>query len=190
MKIAMIGDGNVGSALARGLERAGHEVLTTGNDPARIKELAAAGEVVVLAVPYRAHDELAEGIRDLVAGKPVVDVSNALTREMTLVFGHTTSAAEELQNKLPGANVVKAFNTVFAHTMDSGKVDGQQVCALVAGDDDGARSLVIGLARDIGYDAVDAGPLAAARLLEPLGLLNIQLGAGSLGRRIGFKLVH
>jgi predicted dinucleotide-binding enzyme len=191
MKISIIGDGNVGSGLARGLEKAGHSVSTVGRDPARVAQVAASGEVVILAVPFGAHDQVAATIRAAVDGKPVVDVSNALTPEFKLALGYSTSAAEELQKKLPGAKVVKAFNTVFAGTMDSGKVKGEQLTAFIAGDDADAKQTVLDLARVIGFDAVDAGPLANARLLEPLGFLNIQLGfVLRLGSEIGVKLVH
>ena len=191
MKISIIGDGNVGSALARGLEKAGHSVSTIGKDPARVAQVAASGEVVILAVSFGAHDQVAATIGKAADGKPIVDVSNALTPEFKLALGYTTSAAEELQKKLPGAKVVKAFNTVFAATMDSGKVKGEQLTAFVAGDDSAAKKTVLDLARGIGFDAVDAGPLANARLLEPLGFLNIQLGhVLGLGSAIGVKLVH
>ena len=191
MKISIIGDGNVGSALARGLEKAGHSVSTVGKDPARVAQVATTGEVVILAVPFGAHDDVAATIRAAVNGKPVVDVSNALTPEFKLALGYSTSAAEELQKKLPGAKVVKAFNTVFAGTMNSGKVKGEQLTAFIAGDDADAKQTVLNLARGIGFDAVEAGPLANARLLEPLGFLTIQLGfVLGLGPEIGVKLVH
>ena len=105
MNLSIIGDGNVGQALARGLSNAGHSVSVTGNDPARVKELAASGEVVILAVPLGALDEIAATIGTATDGKPVVDVTNALSPQFTLALGHTTSGAEELQKKLPGARV-------------------------------------------------------------------------------------
>jgi len=74
--------------------------------------------------------------------------------------------------------VVKAFNTVFAQHMDSGRLDGERLTAFAAGDDAAAKAAVLELEREIGFDAVDAGPLRNARLLEPLGYLNIQLGYG------------
>ena len=68
---------------------------------------------------------------------------------------------------------------------------GEQLTAFVASDDGAAKKTVLDLARGIGFDAVDAGPLANARLLEPLGFLNIQLGfVLGLGSEIGVKLVH
>src|SRR5438105_10447686 len=77
-KIGILGDGNVGSALARGLGRAGHEVRTVGNDKARIRETAGWAEAVVLAVPFGAIDEVVKTAGEALAGKTVVDVTNAL----------------------------------------------------------------------------------------------------------------
>jgi predicted dinucleotide-binding enzyme len=87
--------------------------------------------------------------------------------------------------------VVKAFNTVFAQHMDSGRLDGERLTAFAAGDDAAAKAAVLELEREIGFDAVDAGPLRNARLLEPLGYLNIQLGYGlKMGTDTGFRLMH
>ena len=191
MKISIIGDGNVGQALARGLTKSGHTVTTTGNDPARVRELAASGDVVFLAVPFGALDEVAANIGTAADGKPVVDVTNALSPKFSLAVGFTTSGAEELQKKLPGSRVVKAFNTTFATNMDSGSVKGEQLTAFVAADDAEAKATVQELARGIGFDAVDAGPLANARLLEPMAFLNIQMGfVLGLGTEIGLKVVR
>jgi predicted dinucleotide-binding enzyme len=75
--------------------------------------------------------------------------------------------------------------------MDSGRLGEQKLSAFVAGDDAGAKAAVLALARDIGFDAVDAGPLTSARQLDPLAALNIQLGYGlKMGTGIGFKLMH
>ena len=190
-KIGIIGDGNVGSALARGLERAGHEVRAVGKDKAAIRETASWGDVVLLAVPFGAIDDVVSHAGEALAGKTVVDVTNAIDPGMNLAVGFTTSGAEELQKKLPKARVVKAFNTVFAQHMESGRLGDKPLTAFVAADDAGARKTVLELARGIGFDAVDAGPLKNARLLEPLAFLNIQLGYGlGMGTQIGFKLLH
>ena len=123
--------------------------------------------------------------------KVVVDATNALDDEMRLAMGYSTSGAEELQKCLPGARVVKAFNTVFAQHMDTGRLADKQLTAFIAGDDAVAKSTVFELARKIGFDPVDSGPLASARLLEPLGYLDIQLGCVlGLGTQIGFKLLR
>jgi len=191
MKIAIVGKGNVGSALERGLSRAGHEVEMVGNDPARARALADAAEVVILAVPYRAIDDVARELGDAADGKPVIDTTNPIASGLRLAVGFTNSAAEEIQGKLPRANVVKAFNTVFASRMDSGRAKGEQLTVLVAGDDDAAKRKVIELAESIGFDGVDAGPLENARLLEPMALQLIALGYGAgHGTDIGFKLAH
>jgi predicted dinucleotide-binding enzyme len=190
-KVGILGDGNVGSALARGLKRAGQEVRTVGKDPGGIRDLAGWGEVVILAVPFGALDDVVKTAGEVLSGKTVIDVTNALGANRKLALGFTTSGAEELQKKLPRSKVVKAFNTVFAQHMDSGKLGDQRLTALVAGDDAAAKNTVLELARQIGFDAVDAGPLENARLIEPLGFLNIQLGyALNMGAQIGFKLLH
>jgi hypothetical protein len=190
-KVGIIGDGNVGSALARGLTRAGYEVRAVGKRPGEVKDTGSWADVVILAVPYGALDEALRELGDGIAGKTLVDVTNALTSDMQLASGCTTSGAEAVQEKARAANVVKAFNTQFASHMDSGVVDGQQLTTFAAGSDADAKAQVIQMARDIGFDAVDAGPLQNARLLEPLGYFNIQLGyALGFGTNIGLKLVH
>ena len=190
-KIGILGDGNVGSALARGLGRAGHDVRTVGNDKARIRETAGWAEAVIVAVPFGAIDDVVKTAGEALAGKTVVDVTNALGKDMNLAVGFDTSGAEELQKKVPKARVVKAFNTVFAKHMDSGRVGDQPLSAFVTGDDQGAKATVLQFARDIGFDPIDCGPLKNARFLEPLAVLNIQLGyALKMGTDIGFKLLH
>jgi predicted dinucleotide-binding enzyme len=190
-KIGIIGDGNVGSALARGLKRVGHEVRTTGKDKSAVRETAAWAQIVIFAVPFAAVDDVVQTAGPALNDKTVVDVTNALGPGMGLALGFTTSGGEELQKKLPKARVVKAFNTVFAQHMDSGRLGDRRLTAFAAGDDATAKGAVLELAGEIGFDAVDAGPLGNARLLEPLALLNIQLGYGlKMGTQIGIKLLH
>jgi len=190
-RIGILGKGSVGSQLARGLERAGHEVRTTGSDEAEVRETTGWAEVVLLAVPYGAVDDVVRTVVDRLDGKTVVDVTNPLDADLGLAVGFDSSAAEELQRKLPGARIVKAFNTVFARNMDSGHVGGRAQAAFVAGDDADAKRTVLELARGIGFDAVDAGPLDSARLLEPLAVLNIRLGyAMGMGTDIGLGLLR
>src|SRR3954447_17948652 len=165
-KVGIIGDGNVGSALRRGLERAGYPVRAVGKNPGQVRDTGAWADVVILAVPFGAVDEAVRELGTAVAGKTLVDVTNALTENMQLASGCTASGAESLQQKAPGAKVVKAFNTQFASHMDSGAVGGQQLTVFAASDDGAAKEQVIQMARDIGFDAVDAGPLQSARLLE------------------------
>jgi len=190
-RIGIIGNGNVGSALGRGLKRAGHDVRSVGNDKRAIRETASWAEVVLLAVPFAAIDGVVREVGGVVEGKVLIDVTNALDANMGLAVGFTTSGAEELQRKVPKVRVVKAFNTVFAQHMDSGRLEDKPLTAFVAGDDASAKISVLELAREIGFDAVDAGPLKNARLLEPLALFNIQLGyVLGMGTQIGFRLFH
>jgi len=166
-------------------------VRAVGNDANAVREIAKAVNVVMIAVPFGAVDDALRELGGAIDGKVVVDVTNALTPDYQLALGYSTSGAEELQKKAPKARVAKAFNTVFAANMDSGHVKGEQLSAFVASDDDDAKKTVLEMARAIGFDAVDAGPLRNARLLEPLGYFNIQLGMKlGMGSEIGFELVH
>lgn len=91
--------------------------------------------------------------------------------------GHESSAAEEIATLLPGASVVKAFNTIFAQHYGTGlKIAGKPLQTFIAADDAAAKATVLKLAADLGLEPLDAGPLRNARYLEPLGFLNIQFG--------------
>ena len=190
-KIGIIGSGNVGTALRRGLEGAGYEVKSVGNDPKEVRATAAWGEMLILAIPFGAIDDVLRVVGDALNGKVLLDVTNALTPDYQLALGCTTSGAEELQRKAPKAKVVKAFNTVFARNMSTGNVRGEKLTLFAAGDDGVAKNLVLSAGRDIGFDPVDAGPLKNARWVETLGYFNIQLGLTlKMGTDIGFRLVH
>ena len=189
-KIGIIGHGHVGSALERGLVRAGFDVRAVGHDADAVRGCGEWADVIVLAVPFRAIEETVEELDDTIDDKVVLDVTNALDEHMQLVQSDR-SGAEQLQQMAPDARVVKIFNTVFAQHMDSGRVDGESLTAFVAGDDHDAKETAIEIAEAIGFDAVDAGPLSNARWLETLGFFNIQLGyVEKMGPEIGFKLVH
>jgi predicted dinucleotide-binding enzyme len=190
-KIGIIGNGNVGTALKRGLEGVGYEVKSAGSDPKDVRAIAAWGEMLVLAIPFSAVDDALRVMGDAVQGKVLLDVTNALTHDFQLALGCTTSGGEELQKKAMKAKVVKAFNTIFAQNMSTGTVKGEKLTLFVAGDDEPAKKLVLSVGRDIGFDPVDAGPLMNARWMETLGYFNIQLGYTlKMGTDIGFKLVH
>jgi len=191
LKIGIIGKGNVGTAIAAGLTRKGHEVKFGHRDPKEpVSEAAKWGEVIILAVPHGAAADTAKELGSAADGKTVIDVSNALTENMELAIGFTTSAAEEIQKKLPKAHVVKAFNTVFAQNQSVGRIGNEKLTLFVAGDDAKAKQTVMQLGADIGFDPVDAGKLKAARYLEPMGMLMISLGYGlGMGTKIGYKLV-
>ncbi|HEX7482543.1 MAG TPA: NAD(P)-binding domain-containing protein, partial [Candidatus Bathyarchaeia archaeon] len=134
MKIAIIGKGNVGTALQKGLSKAGHETKFGHRDPEEsVAKAAKWGEVIILAVPHENADDARDAIREFTDGKIVIDVMNAIGSNMDLGISCTTSSAEETQKKLPKAKVVKAFNTVFAQNQSTGKVAGEQLTAFIAG---------------------------------------------------------
>jgi predicted dinucleotide-binding enzyme len=189
-KIAIAGDGNVGSALQKGLARSGYEATAVGREPARLRQIALDAAVIVLAVPYGAVDETLREIGNAADGKILIDATNRLTKDMHLAPG-ASSGAEELQKKAPKAKVVKAFNTTFAGTMSQGTAKGEKITIFAASDDKEARKTVAQIARDIGFDAVEAGSLRNALYLEALAVLNIQLAyAEGLGADMGFRLVR
>lgn len=175
MKLAVIGNGNIGSGLASVLNNAGHDVAVVGKGE-DIAGRVANAEIVILATPYSAAADVV-GQADF-SGKVVVDLSNPVNEDFSgLLVGLESSAAEEIAKLVPGASVVKAFNTIFAQHYASGlKIGDKALQTFVAADDEAAREKVKALASDIGLEPVDAGPLKNARYLEPLGFLNIQFG--------------
>jgi len=190
LKIGIIGKGNVGSAIAKGLSGK-HEIKFGHRDPKEpVADAARWGEVLIFAVPHDAVADVAKTVGSAADGKVVIDVTNVLTPNMELAVGFTTSGAEELQKQLPKARVVKAFNTVFAQNQSQGKIGNEQLTLFLAGDNAEAKQTVMRLGRDIGFDPVDCGALKAARYLEPMAVLMISLGfALGMGTSIGFKLV-
>lgn len=190
-RVAIIGRGNVGSALEKGLERGEQEVQTVGKEPDRVAELAEWGEIIVLAVPFPERENALEEMGEAIEGKTIVDVSNAVTPENEFASSSEQSGAEELQAMAPEARVVKAFNTVFAEQMASGNLHGDPLTVFAAGDDEQARQHAISLAEAIGFETVDAGPLKNARWLEALGYFNMQLAFDQeMGLDIGFRLLN
>jgi Predicted dinucleotide-binding enzymes len=190
MKVAIIGKGNVGSALGKGLSGAGHEVKYGHRDPNEpVSDAAKWGEVIILAVPHQNAAEAAAEVKAYVDGKPVIDVTNAIGENMELAVACTTSTAEETQKRLPKAHVVKAFNTVFAKNQSTAKVGNEKLTAFLAGDDAESKKTVAKLAGDIGFDPIDVGPLSAARDLDAMGnmIINLAFKYG-MGTDIGFKL--
>lgn len=181
----------MGTALTNGWKGKGLEVRSAGKDPAEAKGLARWADVLVLAVPFGERDNALQELGDGVRGKILVDVTNAVTPSYDIAIDVSKSGAEQLQEKAKGAKVVKAFNTVFADNMSQGQVKGQALSLFVASDHADAKQTVMGLGRELGFDAVDAGPLKNARWLEMMGYFNIQLGfTQKMGTQIGFKLVH
>lgn len=193
MKVTLIGSGNMGSALAAQISKAGHALVITGRNADKAKELARTtgavfkdnaaadgADVVVVATAYPDAVAALQSAGDL-KGKVIVDVTNPLTADyMGLTIGHSTSASEEIQKAFPGAKVVKAFNTVFAQVIAGGpELAEATVPVYFAGDDAAAKESVKSLIQSMGFAPVDAGGLRNARYLEPLAGLNIYFGYGA-----------
>lgn len=194
MNIVILGKGNMGTPLTTLAANAGHSVqnFDSKGDP---RAALAAAEIVMLAMKYEQALAFAErpGIAEALAGKIVVDVTNPLSPDfMSLTVGHSSSAAEEIAARLPGAQVVKAFNTLFAAVLAARAAGAAvKIPVFVAGDAATAVAAVVGLAQGFGLKAVETGSLATARYLEPMTELMIHLGYGlGHGDRIGFGLLQ
>ena len=209
MKIAVIGVGNVGGTLGRCWAERGHDVMfgvrnsaspkvssalkqAGGNARAgSIAEAAKFGEVVVLATPW-------SGARDAIQqagqldGKVLLDPINPLKSDFSgLDVPPGSSAAEQLQTWAPKAKVVKIFNCTGANNMENPSYPGGAATMFYCGDDAAAKATAGQLARDLGFEALDAGGLASARMLEPLALLWVSLAFNQgLGREFAFKVMR
>ena len=178
MKIGILGAGMIGGTAATLFARAGHEVAVSNSrgpatlqplveeigaraHAATIEEAARFGEVVLLAVPWRAPEALPDPA--LLAGKIVIDAMNPYTMDGGIYELGDTTSSEEVQKRLPGARLVKAFNTIyFKHLASQGRLDAaldDRVAIFIAGDDAGAKQVVSQLIEEIGFAAVDSGDL-------------------------------
>jgi predicted dinucleotide-binding enzyme len=196
VNISIIGSGNIAKALGASAVRAGHDVTITSRDNANAATTAAEigakqvddavdaarrAEIVVLAVPATAAADVAREIAPAVTGKVVIDVTNPLKGDMSGLFTEGTSIAEQLAQIVTEAKVVKGFNTLFGSVQANPQTHGTTVDALFATDDDTARDAFAALATSLGFRPVHVGPLAAARELEAMALLNIRLQIVSNG---------
>ncbi|GLQ12442.1 NADP oxidoreductase [Devosia yakushimensis] len=199
MTIAIIGLGNMGKGLATRLAGKTQLVLgardqgkasafaaTLGGEAlvASPEEAAARADIVVLALPFAAALDFAKS--PALAGKTLVDISNPIKPDFSgLAFGFDTSAAEQLQAAAPQAYVVKAYNTIFSALFALPAAQTADVPVFLAGNDEAAIGKVEELVKLSGFAVEKSGTLDAARLIEPVGMLNIRLGfAQGLGTGI------
>jgi len=190
MRIAIIGSGNVGKALATAATKAGHHVTLSARSPEKAREAAHAtkshaassnrdavkdAELVVLAVPADKVDEVIGALSTELDGKVIIDVTNRIDTNDPGKVLDGSSMSEHIQKKAPKAHVVKAFNYAFASRMAEPKVNGTRLDGFVAGDDESAKQKALQFVESIGFRPIDAGPLAMARSLEGMGLLNVLL---------------
>jgi predicted dinucleotide-binding enzyme len=180
MRIGIIGSGKVGGTAAALLAAAGHEValsnrrgpdslreeverLGPGARAATPAEAAAFGEVVIVAIPFGAYRDLPA---DALAGRIVVDAGNyypGRDGHIEALDAGTTTSSELVAGHLPGARVVKAFNTIhYARLRDEGRPRGapDRLAIPLAGDDPEAKALVARLIDEMGFEPVDTGSLA------------------------------
>jgi 8-hydroxy-5-deazaflavin:NADPH oxidoreductase len=191
MDVTIIGTGNMARGIATRALLGGHGVKLLGTDDQKARALAKdltgdvatgavgdplGGDVVVLAIPYDAVDDVLGTYSDELEGKVLLDITNPVDfSNFTPLQLDAGSAAQEIAGKVPKAKVVKAFNTTFAGTLLEGRVAGQALDVLIASDDAGAKQAASALATNGGLRAIDAGPLARARELEALGYLHMAL---------------
>jgi predicted dinucleotide-binding enzyme len=208
MKIAILGGGNVGGALGEAWARHGHEVFFGVRRPdspdvrallercgpaaraVSVEDAAREGDVVVVALPWGATKAVIESLK--LVGKIVLDCTNPLKPDLSgLEVGTTTSGGEMVASWAQGARVVKVFNTTGYSNMENPIYGGEHVTMFYCGDDAEAKGTAAELAKTVGFDPVDAGPLANARLLEPYALLWIWLALkGGQGRDFAFRLLR
>lgn len=201
MKIAIIGAGQVGQALAAAFGRAGHAIVFGVKDPqspdadrlkaefgadaASVREACLAGDVICLALPWEVAEAALGGLPDL-AGKTVIDCMNPLATvdgALALSLGFDTSAGERVARWLPGGHVVKTLNQVGAEIMANAAACPARPVMFMASDHASAKDEAAALLTQIGFEPLDAGPLKSARLLEPLAMVWInQALAQGLGR--------
>jgi NADPH-dependent F420 reductase len=195
--IAVIGTGDVGSALGPEFAKQGHTIVYGSRNPerAKVKELvtntgdlasattpadaAAQADIVVLAVPGLLVEEITKGLGNL-SGKIIIDPTNPLERRMNrLVHAVDTSNAEIIQEAAPGAYVVKAFNTLNWRTMVDPASAGGPVSIPLVGDNGRAKDKVAELVSAMGLEPIDVGPLRDARWVEGMLILWINNRFGS-----------
>lgn len=190
MKVAIIGSGKVGKALAAAATKAGHKVTVSSKDPEHAYQAAKAtqahaaasgkdavqdAELVVLAVPADQVDDVVGALAAELDGKVIIDVTNRVNVQDPGQVLDGSSVAERIQKQAPKAHVVKAFNYAFASTIVDPQIDGTNLDAFVAGNDDAAKQKTMQFAKSIGFRPIDAGPLPMARALEAMGLMHVLL---------------
>ena len=205
MRIAIVGAGNVGSTLAHRWAALGHQVTIGSKDPSSEKaralaqelnlpvvsltDAAAASDLVLLATPGDATISAAQNCGDL-SGKVVIDATNPLKPGLSgLDHPGGQSGAQLLQQAIPAARVVKAFNTIGFNIMANPVIDGRKSVLLLSGDDAKAVDTIAELAEEMGFEPLRIGNLSTSRMQEEHALLWIHLAVrGGLGRDFIFSL--
>lgn len=199
MRIAIIGAGRVGKSLGAALRAKRHRIVygvrLDGPSAGSVQAFGepvggaiAGADAVILATPWTATEAIVCEHAPALSGKIVIDATNPLnTTSNRLALGFDSSGVELLQSHAQGATFFKAFNAAGADAIMRPSYPQGRAAMFVAGPKGPLKQVVLGLVADIGFEAVDAGELRAARLLEPLGMLCLELAAQ--GRTGDFALV-
>jgi 8-hydroxy-5-deazaflavin:NADPH oxidoreductase len=200
MHIGILGSGVVGRALAKGYAEHGHRVLVgtrqagiEGVPTAAPREVAAAAELVVLAVAGKAAVDLVTEVAGELDSKILVDATNPLDSSSgrpQLFVGTTDSLGERVQRAAPRARVVKAYNTVGNGLMVDPRLPGGPPTMFIGGDDGEAKATVTRLLEETGWDVADLGGIEASRCLEPMCLAWVSYGAATGSWGHAFKLLR
>ena len=190
--VTIIGAGNMAAAIAGVVANGANTVQVLSKDPQKASTVIPAaahgavgepitGDIVILALPYPAVFDVLSHYAGALDGKVIVDITNPVDFATfdSLVVPVGSSAAEVIAETLPGATVLKAFNTTFAATLASGTVGAQRTTVLIAGNDSEAKAALSDVIEAGGLRAVDAGSLRRAHELEALGFLQLSLAAGN-----------
>jgi predicted dinucleotide-binding enzyme len=200
MKIAIIGAGHVGKTLSTALQSKGHAVVYGSRDSAsrterNIKTVADAllgAEAVILATPWVATEALVVQHADGLAGKIVIDATNPVHPSLArLANAANSSGAELLQSQARQAKFFKAFNSTGVSVMAHPRFAAGNAAMFVAGPDGADKDIVLRIVADVGFEPIDAGELKAARQLEHLAMLWIQLAySKGYGRDFAFVIAR
>jgi 8-hydroxy-5-deazaflavin:NADPH oxidoreductase len=179
-EVGVIGAGRIGTMVARHLIRAGHDVIISfSRDQDRLNatadeigaragtpQEAATADIVVLSIPWTAIDDVVTHV-DL-DGKIVVDTTNQFGADGWEQIPDGLTAAQLNQRRMPGARLVKSFNTLTAafQASEAGRPEQTRVVQWLCGDDEEAKARVAQLIRDAGFEPVDVGGLADAAVME------------------------
>ena len=185
-KIGILGSGRIGGTLGGLWAKAGHEVMFSSLDLEHDKALAASvgpnaragtpreaaafGEVLLVAVPYRALPQLGKDLADLIKGKVLIDASNPIVARdgEIATWAREKGAGVASAELLPGARIVRAFNAVGAARLpEIAQRQGERPGMPIAGDDANAIATASRLVRDVGFEPVLVGPLAMGKHLIP-----------------------
>ena len=194
MKIAFLGYGNVGGALADHLQQHGHDVTLAASDPASAsvtrlratnprlavaapREAVRAAEIVVLATPFQATAEVLAAVKDELAGKILIDCTNPVGPGLSHGLDSKQSGSAWMQAQVPAAKVVKAFSIYGYENFANTAYPGYDVkpAMLFCGADAGAKAVVAQLITQLGWEAVDVGGLEQALHLEHMTLLWVRM---------------